>query len=185
MSQVAPPHRSRWLWWLLLLLPVCLLAGWGIGGLPTDSPRPASSDGSNGAAAALAGPGTSQPDEVSRWTSLADAIAESQRDGKPVMIDFNADWCPPCQAMKRTVFEDAENGRAVQTAVIPVSIVDRTREEGQNPSEIEDLQRRYDINAFPTLVVFSPRSGKTEKSRGFAGAERTVAWITEAARKVR
>ena len=65
--------------------------------------------------------------------------------------------------------------------MIPVSIVDRTRENGENPADIEDLQRRYDVDAFPTLIVFSPRSGKTEKTRGFGGPERTVAWILQAA----
>ena len=184
MSKVAP-SRSVGLWWLLLLAPVCLLAGWSLGQMPTGSSRLASSGGATGAAAALADPAAPPPETISRWTSFEHAMVESQRTGKPVMIDFSADGCGTCQALKRGVFEDAENGRAVQAAVIPVSIVDRTRENGENPADIEDLQRRYDVDAFPTLIVFSPRSGKTEKTRGFGGPERTVAWILQAAHKVR
>jgi len=122
---------------------------------------------------------------VSEWTTLDLAIAESRRTGKPVMIDFNADWCPPCRRMKREVFEDGIHAATVKTAVIPVSIVDRKREEGQNPSEIEDLQRRYEIDAFPTLIVFNPATGRAERARGYGDAEATVAWITSAARSVR
>lgn len=84
----------------------------------------------------------------SQWTSFENAMAESQRNGKPVMIDFNADRCPPCRRMKKEVFQDGAHAAAVQNAVIPVSVVDRAREDGQPPPAIEDLQRRYQVDAF-------------------------------------
>ena len=123
--------------------------------------------------------------ELSQWSSLQDAVAESRRNGKPVMIDFNAEWCGPCQAMKRQLFDDAKRGRAVQTAVIPVSIVDRVREDGSNPSDIEALQKRFEVNAFPTLVVFNPGTGRTVKTEGYGGGEATQHWIEQAATAVR
>ena len=127
-----------------------------------------------------------RPSEVvSQWTDLESAISESERNGKPVLIDFSADWCGPCQRLKRQVFDDWTHGQAVQTAVIPVSIVDRRREEGSNSPEIEDLYRRFQVDAFPTLVVFSPKSGRAVRTQGFGGAEATLAWITEAANAVR
>lgn len=132
------------------------------------------------------GPAQEAPRPIlSSWTSFDNAVAESRRNGKPVLIDFNADWCPPCQAMKREVFDDRRRGEAVQIAVIPVSIVDRAREQGRNPRDVEDLQQQYQVDAFPTLILFSPATGRMIRTKGYGGADRTVAWITVGAKSVR
>jgi len=125
------------------------------------------------------------PVPLSQWTTMDGALEESRRNGKPVFIDFSADWCGPCQRLKHEVFEDGTRAATLQHAVIPVSIVDQRRETGSNPPEIEALQQRYQVEAFPTLVVFSPATGRVMTTRGFRGADATLAWITEAARSVR
>ena len=194
-----------------VILALALAAGWGIGQLPTPAPpaiapRPApvaaggsvpagpiavetrvvpAPDAVGTALPPVPEPVRPEPVEPSQWTTLESALEESRRNGKPILVDFNADWCPPCQRMKRDVFDAPRHGDAVRAAVIPVSIVDRVRETGTNPPSVEDLQRRYQVDAFPTLVVFSPATGREVKSRGYGGAEATVQWIREAARSVR
>lgn len=164
-------------WLLLLLVPAGLLAGRLIAGMT--EPAPASAP-----AAAPASPGDAHAGGV-RWRTLDAAIEESRRTGKPVLLDFSADWCPPCQRLKRDVFEDPARARAVEAEVVPVSVVDRYRETGANPPEVEELQRRYGIEAFPTLVAFSPATGRHAKDSGFGGADHTVEWIANAARQVK
>lgn len=125
------------------------------------------------------------PVEISAWTSLDAAMESSGENGKPVLIYFTADWCRHCRRLKRSVFDDSARGRAVQTAVIPVRVVDHEREWGSNLPEIESLQERFGVNRFPTLVVFAPATGRTVKDVGFGDPDGTVDWILQAAQAVR
>ena len=119
-----------------------------------------------------------------RWRLMSEAMDESRRTGRPLLLDFSADWCPPCQRMKREVFETVDYGGAVEAAVVPVSIVDRRRETGTNPPELEELQDRFGVDSFPTLVVFSPSTGRWVKDSGFGGADYTTQWIEAAVKQV-
>lgn len=203
-------NRATWL--LLLPLVLALPIGWWVGRLPGPEPKatPAVATPPSaprvperrsahapevrvvempeaGVAPAARDPERADPAAAERspWMTLDQALESSRRNDKPVFIDFSADWCRPCQALRSQVFEDGERAAALQDAVIPVAIVDQRRETGTNPPEIETLQQRYGVEAFPTLVVFSPATGRTMTTRGFRGADATLAWITEAAKAVR
>lgn len=159
-------------WFLLALLAVAVLIGWAIGRMDTPPSRSSSST-------------EVATGDQSEWTTYDAAVAESRRTGKPIMLDFNAEWCGPCQMLKRQVFDDHDRGAVVRSLVVPVSITDRTREEGHNPPQIDELQQRYQVDAFPTLVVFSPATGRVQQTKGFGYGDATLGWLKEAVKAVK
>ena len=60
---------------------------------------------------------------------------------KPVLVDFNADWCGPCQMMKPIVEDFAKNH-------------DNCKVVSVNIDEEDILAAKYEISSIPCIVVF-------------------------------
>lgn len=77
---------------------------------------------------------------------LDQALAKAKAEGKPVLADFSAIWCPTCRALHATVFTDA----AVQAAIAKQYVLSRVDYESP---EAPAFMTRYDVHGFPTLLV--------------------------------
>jgi thiol:disulfide interchange protein len=132
----------------------------------------------------LIGHSSSPPTDHVRWRPIASAEALARESQRPILYDFTADWCPPCQLMKREMFSDAATANNINLEFIPVQVLDRQREDGQNPPEVAALQERFNIGAFPTLVIVAPDGGKPVVLEGYEGRGRMTSAIFEAGNRV-
>jgi thiol:disulfide interchange protein len=116
-------------------------------------------------------PRRAHPDLI-QWVAPADAARASRASGKPILYDFTAEWCGPCRRLDRDVFQDAELAQRINLQFVPVRLVDRRREEGRNPPEVESLQTRYGVRAFPTIIFSDADGNVKQRVSGYGGRSR-------------
>ena len=124
------------------------------------------------------------PDGVGlvRWQPREKAAALAKASGKPILYDFTAAWCAPCKLVDRD-WEDPALADQVNDAFIPTRIVDRAREDGSNPEDITELQRRFEIIGFPTIVAADADGRLLAKTDGYRGRDAMMRFLEGAARK--
>ena len=69
---------------------------------------------------------------------------------KPVLVDFNAEWCPPCQVLHPILEELAEENDDFKIVTVDIDAE-------------EELANQYRVSSIPCLVVF--RDGEEDDRR--------------------
>ncbi|WP_207061118.1 protein-disulfide reductase DsbD [Motiliproteus sp. SC1-56] len=95
----------------------------------------------------------------SKVTSVAELepiLASAEQAGRPVMLDFYADWCVSCKELEVFTFADATVRREMGRFVLVK--VDVTANDDQSKA----LYQRYGIIGPPALVFYDPRGKRLD-----------------------
>lgn len=96
--------------------------------------------------------------------TLTQATELSLQTGKPMLVLVTADWCPPCQTLKRVTLVDPDVVEWVNSNTIPVYL-----EESTNPDEIGSLP----VSSYPTTFLI--QDGKILGSlKGYKSADKFI-----------
>ena len=108
------------------------------------------------------------PSSIEWRTDLASALLEAQRTDKAVLVDFSADWCPPCIVMKHDVWPDDAVENTVSQSYVPLLIdVDRD----------STVAGRYGVHGIPTILVLDAK-GQVLRRGSFLSASGMVHFLT-------
>lgn len=112
------------------------------------------------------------PQTAIQWrTNVDEALAAARRDGKHVVVDFTADWCPPCISMAHDVWPDAEVARVVALGYVPV-LIDTDRDAATT--------ERYGVRGIPTVLILDA-TGSVIRSGAPLTASGMVSFLTTTA----
>jgi thiol:disulfide interchange protein len=79
---------------------------------------------------------------------IEQALARAKAQGKPVLVDFSAIWCPTCRVLHAEVFTNARVKQAITGGYV------LSRVDYESP-EAAAFMQRYAVQGFPSLLVLS------------------------------
>ena len=156
---------------VLALLGVLEFVGIASGGRDPAQPLARLAQARAGAsAAANAGPA------FERVATLAELDTRLQSAGRPVMLDFNADWCVSCKEMEAQTFVDpAIHARLDKALLLRADVT-------ANSEADRALLKRFALFGPPGLIFFDPQGHELEAARvvGFQDPARFGASLAKA-----
>jgi thioredoxin-like negative regulator of GroEL len=114
------------------------------------------------ALALLVAGGPSGPPRVVWERAFTEAIEKARASGKPILVDFWAEWCHWCKRLDQTTYADR---RVVKLSKGFVSV--KVNTEG-GPADVE-VAARYDVTTLPTILFLSSRGRPLVRINGFQG----------------
>lgn len=92
---------------------------------------------------------------------LDEALAQGQKEKKPVVLDFFAEWCAPCQRMEKTTFKDEEVRSLLERCIFLRIDTDRQSE----------ISRRMNVEGLPDIRFVTPDGKVVKQLRSYQDAE--------------
>jgi thioredoxin-related protein/YHS domain-containing protein len=94
------------------------------------------------------------------------ALKQAKASGKPMMIQFTADWCTFCHKMKATTFTDPAVVQQVNAQFIPVML---------DADQHAELVEKLALKGLPATVVVDPDLRILKKLNGFQRPDKLMA----------
>ena len=90
--------------------------------------------------------------------STEDAFAAAKQQNKPIFLYWGADWCPPCNQIKATIFNRQEF--VVKSSFFVPVYLDGDTVDAQRIGE------EFGVMGYPTMIIFSPQGEEVTRIPG-------------------
>ncbi len=97
------------------------------------------------------------------------SVKDALQLGKPVILDFSAEWCKPCKMLSAQVFDNGKYSELTEQFTILKIDID------QWPS----LAKQYGVSGIPDVRLLDSEGVERAKFVGFAGEQAVVEWLKQ------
>lgn len=104
--------------------------------------------------------GAPAQDKIAWAADLKTGLAEARKTGRPVLVDFGAEWCGACKKLDAAAFRDPAVIGRVSAGFVAVKI-DCDRDAA--------LATRFNVTSLPTLLVLSADGKELGRRTGSGG----------------
>lgn len=120
--------------------------------------------------ASVIAPAKAEEGIVFKKINLEKAKKLAAQEGKLIFIDAYTSWCGPCKKMAATTFKDAEVGEFFNENFINIKI------EMEKDADGPDAARRYNVRAYPTLLIIDEEGNLVKQTIGFQSKDRLMSF---------
>lgn len=96
---------------------------------------------------------------ITNMDDMQQALSKAKAEGKPVMLDFYADWCLACKEMDNNVFPDPAVQRKLSKYVLLRADVTA------NDADTTAIEKYFGVIAPPTILFFDANGQEIPNSR--------------------
>lgn len=108
--------------------------------------------------------------EITWLTNEEEALAKANAEGKPVLIDFGAEWCAACKKLEHQTFPDP-NVRSEAQRFVALR-VDATDDEDESVNKLKD---KYKVVGLPTVIMLDKTGKEVVRFNDFVQADKFYA----------
>ena len=112
-----------------------------------------------------------KPRAIQWRESYPKALEEAARAAKPILADFEADWCGWCKKLDRETFGNAAVIKLVEAFFIPVRI---------DTDHQPKISAKFEVKGLPTILLLSPAGKELKRLSGFRPADKFLTELRQA-----
>jgi thiol:disulfide interchange protein DsbD len=100
---------------------------------------------------------------VKSLQELNGRLAQAKTSGKPVILDYYADWCTDCLRMEKSTFRDPRVRDRMKNrfVLLQADVTD------PNDAEVKAMKKRFDVFGPPAMLFFSADGSERRELRAY------------------